>query len=150
MPTDVPPAGDRPVPAANLHHVHIFASDIEATVAWWRDKLGGEIVFDGEFGGARNVFMQVGAGRLNIYDQPPRGRSGGAWHHVGIQTDDLPALHRRLAAQGVPFRSGIREFGSWRYVMCTAPDAVLLELFQIDREKMSPALARFFALDPGS
>ena len=66
---------------------------------------------------------------------------------VGIQTDDLPALHRRLAALGVPFRSGIREFGSWRYIMCEAPDGVLLELFQIDTDGMqTPALARYFAL----
>ena len=141
-----PPDG-RCAPAAHLHHVHIFASDLDATVAWWRDHLGGDVVFDGEFGGARNVFMRVGTGRLNIYDQPPRGRTGGAWHHVGIQTDDLPALHRRLAAADVPFRSGIREFGAWRYIMCAAPDGVLLELFQIDTEKMPPALARFFALD---
>ena len=142
-----PPGAERSPPAAHLHHVHVFASDIEATVAWWREKLGGEVIFDGDFGGARNVFMQVGAGRLNIYDQPPRGAPGGAWHHVGIQTGDLRALHRRLAEQGVPFRSGIREFGSWRYVMCAAPDGVLLELFQIDAGKMPPALARYFALD---
>ena len=142
-----PPGAERSPTAAHLHHVHVFASDIEATVAWWREKLGGEVIYDGDFGGARNVFMQIGAGRLNIYDQPPRGAPGGAWHHVGIQTGDLRALHRRLAEQGVPFRSGIREFGSWRYVMCAAPDGVLLELFQIDTEKMPPALARYFALD---
>ena len=146
MEHDHPSEDGRPAPAVHLHHVHIFASDIEATVAWWRDNLGGEVIFDGDFGGARNVFMQVGSGRINIYDQPPRGAPGGAWHHVGIQTDDLPALHRRLRARGVSFRSGIREFGSWRYVMCAAPDGVLLELFQIDTEKMPPALARFFGL----
>ena len=138
--------GSEPPPAVHLHHVHIFASDIEATVAWWHEKLGGKVVFDDDFGGARNVFMQVGSGRLHIYDQPPRGAPGGAWHHVGIQTTDLPALHRRLLAQGVAFRSGIREFGSWRYAMCAAPDGVLLELFQIDTRKMPPALARYFAL----
>ena len=149
MPHDRPPGGGPP-PAACLHHVHVFASDVEATVAWWREKLGAEVAFDGDFGGARNVFLQVGAGRLHLYDQPPRGARGGAWHHVGIRTDDLPALHRRLAAQGVPFRSGVREFGAWRYVMCAAPDDVLLELFQIDTEKMPPALARYFAPDPRS
>ena len=142
--------GRSPAPAADLHHVHLFASDVDATIAWWREKLGAEVVFDGDFGGARNVFLRVGAGRLHLYDQPPRGMPGGAWHHVGIRTDDLPALHRRLVAEGVPFRSGVREFGSWRYVMCAAPDDVLLELFQIDTEKMPPALARYFALEARS
>ncbi len=140
------PSTKHSLPAAHLHHVHLFAADIDAAVAWWREKLGGVVAFDGEFGGARNVFMEVGRGRLHLYDQPPRGAPGGAVHHVGIQTDDLPALHRRLAALGVPFRSGIREFGSWRYIMCEAPDGVLLELFQIDTGDMPPALARYFAL----
>lgn len=150
MPRNHRPPGAEPRPAVHLHHVHVFASDIEAAVAWWRDKLGGEIVFDGDFGGARNVFVQVGAGRLHLYDQPPRGAPGGAWHHVGIRTDDLSALHRRLVAEGVPFRSGIREFGAWRYIMCAAPDGILLELFQIDTDAMPPVLARYFALDPPS
>lgn len=149
MPRDRQPDGEPP-PAAHLHHVHVFASDVEATVAWWREKLGAEVVFDGDFGGARNVFLRVGTGRLHVYDQPPRGAPGGAWHHVGIRTDDLPALYRHLVAEGVPFRSGVREFGSWRYVMCAAPDGVLLELFEIDTAKMPPALARYFALEARS
>ena len=90
------------------------------------------------------MFMHVGRGRLNIYDQPPRGASGGTYHHIGIQTDDLASLRDRLVSKGILFRSDIREFGTWRYLMCPAPDNVLLELFQIDIEEMPPALARFF------
>ena len=131
-------------PSADLHHVHIFASDIDATVQWYCEMLGATVAFDGDFGGARNVFMHVGRGRLNIYDQPPRGASGGTYHHIGIQTDDLASLRDRLVSKGVLFRSDIREFGTWRYLMCPAPDNVLLELFQIDIEEMPPALARFF------
>ena len=43
-----------------------FARDLEATVGWYRRHLGGEVMFDGDFGGARNVFMTVGSGRLNF------------------------------------------------------------------------------------
>lgn len=131
-------------PSADLHHVHIFASDINETVRWYVEMLGGTIAYDGDFGGSRNVFMHVGKGRLNIYDQPPRGCSGGAYHHIGIQTDDLHALRDRLVARAVVFRSDIREFGSWRYLMCPAPDNVLLELFEIELGSMAPALAKFF------
>ena len=127
-----------------LHHVHIFASDIDRTVAFYRNNFSGEVAYDGEFGGARNVFMQIGTGRLNIYAQPPRGDVSGAYHHIGMQTDDLDTLHTRLSRNGITFRSPIREFGSWRYLMCPAPDNVLLELFQIDLERMPPELARFF------
>ena len=131
-------------PSADLHHVHIFASDMDATVAWYTEMLGAEIAYDGDFGGARNAFLHVGKGRLNIYDQPPRGVSSGSYHHIGIQTDDLLGVRERLVAKGVQFRSEIREFGSWRYLMCPAPDNVLLELFQIDVDPMPPGLQRFF------
>ena len=43
------------------------------------------------------------------------------------------------------FRSEVREFGNWRYIMCAAPDDVLLELFEIDVGDMPPALADYFA-----
>ena len=128
----------------HVHHVHLFTRDMEATIAWWRDMLGGVVHFDGDFGGSRNVFMHVGEGRLHFYDQRPRDEGHGAVHHVGIRTDDLRALHARLVEQGVPFRSGIREFGAWRYVMCPAPDDVLLELFEVEGDQLDPAVADYF------
>lgn len=97
---------------ASLHHVRIFASDIDATVAWWRDMLGGEVVYDGEFGGTRNIFMRIGDGGLNIYEQPPRGESMGPVHHIGIRCDDLPAIVVHMRERDAEFRSEIREFGA--------------------------------------
>lgn len=129
----------------HLHHVHLFCADIDATVAWWRDRMGATVAFDGDFGGARNVFMRLGTGRFHLYDQPPRDDGRGAVHHIGIRTDDLTALEARLRAAGVAFRSGVREFGAWRYIMCPAPDGVLLELFEADTTKLPAAAARYFA-----
>ncbi len=133
----------------HVHHVHLFTEHIDTTIAWWCEKLGGEVAFDAEFGGSRNVFMRVGDGRIHFYDQRPRDGGKGAVHHVGIRSDDLRALHERLVEQGVRFRSDIREFGSWRYIMCEAPDQVLLELFEVDRDALEPQLAAYF-LDPPS
>jgi catechol 2,3-dioxygenase-like lactoylglutathione lyase family enzyme len=130
--------------AEHLHHVHIFASDIDATIAWWREMLGAEVAVDTELAGARNVFLKVGTGRLHLYDQPPKGQPGGAVHHIGIRSDDLPALVERMRAKGAQFRSEIREFGTWRYVMAAAPDGVLLELFAADAHALSGPLADYF------
>ena len=110
----------------DLHHVHIFASNASVTVEWWHRNLGAVVSYDGEFGGARNIFMKVGQGRINIYDQQPRATSSGAYHHVGIRVEGLADLRDRMTANGVDFRSDIREFGNWRYLMCSAPDNVLL------------------------
>jgi catechol 2,3-dioxygenase-like lactoylglutathione lyase family enzyme len=129
----------------HVHHTHLFTQDIDATIAWWREMLGAEVAFDGDFGGARNVFLRVGSGRIHLYEQPPRGDGPGAVHHIGIRTDDLEALEARLRAKGVAFRSGIRDFGAWKYIMCPAPDGVLLELFQADPEKLGGAAGAYFA-----
>ena len=126
----------------HVHHVHVFTEDIDATIAWWTEKLGGIVAYDGDFGGSRNVFMRVGQGRIHFYDQRPRDEGKGAVHHLGIRSDDLRALHARLIEQGVTFRSDIHEFGSWRYIMCMAPDNVLLELFEVVQDRLEPACQR--------
>ena len=130
--------------AEDLHHVHLMTEDIDRTVAWWCDMLGGKVIHDGDFGGARNVFMRIGSGRLHLYDQKPRDQGKGAVHHVGIRTDDLAALERRLRAAGVEFRGGIHDFGAWKYIMCPAPDNVLLELFEVDTGRLGGDAARYF------
>ena len=128
----------------HLHHVHLFSRDLNAAIDWYVRALDAEVYFDGDFGGARNVFMKICVGHLHLYSQPPRDDGRGAIHHVGIRTTDLQGLRRRLLEMGTTFRSGVREFGTWRYIMCPAPDDVLLELFEIDVDSMSPELARYF------
>ena len=121
-----------------LHHTHIFASDIEATLAFWRDMFGAQILFDMEIAGVRNVMMAVGSGRINIYDQPPREGRCGAYHHLGIQTDDLDVLVEHMKGQGFRFQGQIRERGYLRYIMAMAPDNILVEIFQALPEKAPP------------
>lgn len=133
---------------AHLHHVHLFCRDIDATISWWTEMLGAMVAYDGTVAGQRNVFMTVGEGRLHLYDQAPRGDRGGAIHHVGIRTDDLHGLVARMKGRGVAFRSDIREYGAWRYIMAAAPDDVLLELFEWDASDMEPELLAYFGAAP--
>jgi catechol 2,3-dioxygenase-like lactoylglutathione lyase family enzyme len=70
----------------SLHHTHLLASDLDATIAFWRDSFGAEVVHDVEFAGARNVFLRVGSGRIHLYDQPPKTTDRGAVHHLGVVT----------------------------------------------------------------
>ena len=128
----------------HLHHVHLFSHDLDGTVAWYRRAFDAEVYYDGDFGGSRNVFMKIGSGRVHLYSQPPHDDGRGAIHHIGIRTKDLAGLRDRLLQMGVRFRSGIREFGTWRYLMCPAPDQILIELFEIETASMPPELARYF------
>ena len=127
-----------------LHHVHAFASDIEASKRFYTEVFGGEVLVDETLAGARNVFIRIGAGRLHLYDQPPRRSGSGSIHHFGIQTDDIAGMVERLKARGVTLRKPVTELGGWRYVMVPAPDDVLIELFEVSLDRLPPHLRDYF------
>lgn len=116
----------------DLHHVHIFASDIDATLGWWTRRLGARVLFDGVNAGARNVLIGIGRGRINIYDQPPPARGQSAVHHIGVRVLDLRGAWTRMQAAGLASPGGLREHAGLRYVMVEAPDGILVELFEFD------------------
>jgi catechol 2,3-dioxygenase-like lactoylglutathione lyase family enzyme len=118
-----------------LQHTHIFASDIKATLRFWQDMFGAKILFDMDIAGARNVMIGIGTGRINIYTQPPREGKGGAYHHLGIQTDDLDALIEHVKIKGFQVEREVKDHGFIKYVMVMAPDNILLEVFQVIPEK---------------
>jgi predicted enzyme related to lactoylglutathione lyase len=114
----------------SLDHAHVFASDSSATVNFFRTMFDAEVVWDGTAAGVRGIRLRIGAAFLMVYDQPPKGPRGGAFHHVGIATDDLPALMQRMRERGYVFRNAMRTAETFDYVMIAGPDDLLIELFQ--------------------
>ena len=128
----------------HLHHVHLFTEDIEKTLQWWINSLRAKVEFDGPMGNSRNVFLRIGEGRLHLYDQRPNHYESNAIHHIGIRVRNLEKLYTDLKSIGVDLPNPIRRFENWSYAMCMAPDNVLLELFQVDEQKMEGPLNRYF------
>ncbi|MDF1589956.1 MAG: VOC family protein [Desulfobacterales bacterium] len=129
----------------HLHHVHIFASDIDISIRFYTNLFGGEIILDSVMAGSRNVFIRIGSGRLHLYDQPPKNPGRGSIHHFGIQTDDLAGMVDRLKLAEIPLKKNITDLGLWRYIMVPAPDGVLIELFEVNREKIPAEYQSYFA-----
>jgi len=125
----------------SLHHTHLYASDVDGSIAFWRDHFGAVVLVDTEFAGARNVFIRIGEGRLHLYAQPPKHAGAGTVHHLGIETDELDALVERLKAAGVSV-TDVRRHAEGDYAMAQGPDGLLLELFQPRAEHVPPALTR--------
>ena len=123
----------------SLHHTHLFASDVDRSIAFWRDHFGAVVLVDTEFAGARTVFMRVGEGRLHLYDQAPKHAGAGTVHHLGIETDELDALVARLKVAGVSV-TDVRRHAEGDYAMAEGPDGLLLELFQPHVERLPAAL----------
>lgn len=128
----------------HIHHVHIFASDIDGSVNFYKDFFGGKIILDTELAGARNVFMKIGNGRLHFYDQSPKNPGRGSIHHFGIQTDDVDEVVNKMRSKGISFKKDIVDFGFWKYIMVPAPDDILIELFQINRDKIPQEFLDYF------
>jgi catechol 2,3-dioxygenase-like lactoylglutathione lyase family enzyme len=128
----------------HVHHVHIFASDIDKSIKFYEEFFGGRVILDLELAGARNVFMKIGNGRLHLYDQPPKNPVGGSIHHLGIQTDNMEEVVSKLTSGGVALKKGITDLGFWKYIMVPAPDEILIELFQVDKTKLPQQYADYF------
>jgi catechol 2,3-dioxygenase-like lactoylglutathione lyase family enzyme len=115
---------------ASLDHIHIFAIDLSATVAFFRKMFDAELVWDDDAAGARTARLRLGKAFVQVYAQPPKAPRGGAMHHLGIETDDLDGLVARMMGNGHVFRNAIRDELKFRYVMTAGPDDLLIELFQ--------------------
>lgn len=129
----------------SLHHTHLMAGDLEASLRFYAEHFGGEIVADLEFAGARNVFMRVGSGALHFYDQPPNHR--GPINHLGMCVDDLDECVAELEAAGCRPRPVV-DTGMGRYSMVEAPDGILLEVFE-PPPGLDPEMARYFGIATG-
>jgi catechol 2,3-dioxygenase-like lactoylglutathione lyase family enzyme len=130
--------------ANHLHHVQIFASDIEKSIRFYQDIFGGRILMDTEISGARNILMRIGNGRLVIYDQPPKDSGRGGIHHFAIQTDDLEGNVERMKRKGISFKKEIADNGYIKYIMVPAPDNILVEYFEVNKAILPEEYAEFF------
>lgn len=128
----------------HLHHVQIFASDIEASVRFYQDIFGGRVLIDTEIAGARNVLMRIGNGRLVIYAQSPKDSGRGGIHHFAIQTDDIEGNVERMKRKGLTFKKEITDNGYMKYIMVLAPDNILIEFFEVNKTVLSGEYAEFF------
>ncbi|MFX0038927.1 MAG: VOC family protein [Promethearchaeota archaeon] len=120
----------------SLHHAHLFATNVEESIKFYKEMFEAKILFDLEMAGARNVMIQIGSSKINFYDQAPKDQGRGAIHHLGIETDDLEALVGHMKSKGFQFIKEVKKLGPWKYIMVEAPDNVLLELFEVVKSKV--------------
>jgi len=131
---------------ASVHHTHLMASDLDASLEFYRRWFDAVVVADLHYAGARNVFVAVGSGRLHFYDQPPRTTERNALNHVGLVIERLDELADAMAAAGVPLPKGVQRYPDGNYLMVEAPDRVLLELFEPNWKTVSTKMRAWFEL----
>lgn len=140
----------------HAHHVGLTVSDLERSLAFYRDLLGFTVRYErGEvtaeymprlvgLPGARLKIAGLDLPGLHLdlieYLAPPGAVAAGATcdvgnGHLGFTVDDIWAAYRQLVAAGVRFKSepiGITQGpnqGGWA-VYFTDPDGITLEMIQ--------------------
>ena len=130
----------------SLDHIHIYASDPSATIAFYTELFGAEKL--GILPNTQNHFLILG-GQYLVVSGFPEGMEpktepdvgDGALHagfgvaHFGLQTSHLECMIARLRSAGVNVHSDARGEGAIRYVYVSAPDGVVLELVQLNLPK---------------
>lgn len=91
---------------AKLVHVGVRATNLEATIRFWRDLLGLQVVAQGDgyydlTDGAHNfrIFQHTGAPR------PPHVGGLLDYLHIGVRVADLHEAYQRFVAAGVPIEA---------------------------------------------
>jgi catechol 2,3-dioxygenase-like lactoylglutathione lyase family enzyme len=141
----------------SIHHTCISVSDLELSIAFYRDMLGLELltVEESELSGddrsdtlgvsqaqVRLAIFRVGGTRLELIEYvTPRGRpydrrnnDVGAMH-IAFQVDDIDSAYRSLLEKDVQFTGPPATIPAgplkgWRWTYFLDPDGVALELIQ--------------------
>ena len=116
--------------------VRYLVNDVDAAVAFYRDRLG--FALEQQFGPAMAILRHGDltlwvAGPLASAAKPmPDGRKPvpGGWNRFVLQVDDIETTVARLQAAGVTFRNAIVSGPGGRQILVEDPSGNVVELFQ--------------------
>jgi catechol 2,3-dioxygenase-like lactoylglutathione lyase family enzyme len=116
--------------------VRYIVDDVDAAVAFYRDRLGFEVRMQPGPG-----FAMLARGALRLLLNAPGGGGGagqpmpdgsvptpGGWNRIQLETDDLDALLATL--RGATFRNEVVQGRGGRQILLEDPSGNLVELFE--------------------
>lgn len=133
-------------PFASLHHVALVTNDMKATVAFYRDLLGGEVLMAHRLGRpdqARHYFIRVTPQTVFAFFEFPEAArpaykdatlpsTGRSLDHIAFFAPSAAAFdewYQRLSAAGVQHLTPIRPLGSgMRTYFFADPNDIVLEV----------------------
>lgn len=142
---------------SDIHHTSFTVSDMESSVAFYRDILGMQVVWDSVQAGAEFkgeiadnltncpgtelhiVFLGINERLIELVQYTPQGKSlvdnkasdtGSA--HVCFQTENIQELHKKLSAHKVRLHCTPQNLGGVWVMYFRDPDGIVLEAMQGD------------------
>lgn len=140
-----------------IHHASFTVSNMKNSLAFYRDILGFEVVFDSFEAGApfkgtevdnltgcpgselHIVFLLVNEDMLELIEYSPKGKrlkenqasdTGSA--HICLKTENIQALYRRLSDHGARIHFPPQNLGGVDVMYFRDPDGIIIESMQGD------------------
>ncbi|MBF7142932.1 MULTISPECIES: VOC family protein [Pseudomonas] len=130
---------------SGMHHVGIVVQDIKASMAWYREHLGFEPLYEYGWPGVKAAFIGRGALRIELFQneqaapmaverrRPETNLQVGGINHFAIEVVGLDATVKALEAKGVSIVSPPRDVpnsGGCRFAFIHDNEQMLVELFE--------------------
>ena len=142
---------------SGIHHTSFTVSDMERSVAFYRDILGMKVVWDSVQAGVQFkgpvadnltdcpgtelhiVFLSINERLIELVEYTSTGKplvdnkandTGSA--HVCFKTENIQALHKKLSANGVRLHCTPQNLGGVWVMYFRDPDGIILEAMQGD------------------
>jgi len=123
-------------------HIGVTVSDIEKSIAFYKDVLFMELVhqntLDDDAGVIKLAFLQKGDLVIELYQMPvwDSTRGDGVIDHIAFKVDDIEKVSEALKANGIEFEQKEIVFGDImdngaRWILFRGPDGEHLELNQV-------------------
>lgn len=120
-----------------LHHVHLICKDLEEMIAFFTGVIGADLIERRNFGTAQGAAMDLQGNTINlrvaregeeIVDPGIRSRYG--YDHLGLEVDDLDAVHKDLSGRGYEFFMPPTDIPGLKIAFFRGPEAITIELVQ--------------------
>ncbi len=110
-----------------MHHVSVNVVDVDATVAFYVEVLGGTLRGDRPDLGIGGAWLDVGAQQVHLVEAPVAVNVG---QHFAIRVADLDGVVDELRSKGVSIGDPIA-IGTSRQTFITDPAGNAIELHQV-------------------
>jgi catechol 2,3-dioxygenase-like lactoylglutathione lyase family enzyme len=127
-------------PAATTVSVRYIVNDVDASVTFYKDFLGFDVVMHPAPG-----FAMLSLGNLRLLlNKPGAGGAGqampdgtlpapGGWNRIQVEVEDLDATIKTLKTKGARFRNDLVAGNGGKQILISDPSGNLIELFEPKR-----------------
>jgi catechol 2,3-dioxygenase-like lactoylglutathione lyase family enzyme len=121
------------------HHIGLYAQDLEKSLKFYTDGLGGKITFSFPMGNTGKTIYLVDLGGNAVVEIIPKGNgvaeSNAHWVHIAVATDDAHAAYEKALKAGAHMQSEPQDLLLGTMAVCnafiTGPDGEVIEFFQV-------------------